>query len=139
MSAFKLQTISNHVKADDQSCCSFNCSWESNFVERFLAAVWSVGPGIGRWGAGPCPSCHCSFCWPSVTEADTEPWPLLTSLMHTHCPSTDSFHRVTCKPAHTQVSTPSLLLSSQWIPEEPWLTTMWVNRGLILVSSLKFH
>lgn len=22
-------------------------------LERFLAAIWSVGPGIGRWGAGP--------------------------------------------------------------------------------------
>jgi hypothetical protein len=46
-------------------------------------------------------------------EADTEPWPLLTSLMHTHCPSTDSFHRVTCKLAHkSHRPVPVLLLFS---------------------------
>ncbi|XP_036188062.1 60S acidic ribosomal protein P1-like [Myotis myotis] len=33
--------------------------------------------------------------------------------MHTHCPSTDSFHRVTCKPAHTQ-----LLVSCSVLPRK---------------------
>lgn len=91
---------------------------EGILLELFLPAVWSVGPGKGspgvsRRGAEPFLSCHCSFCWPSVTEVDTEPWPLLTSLMHTHCPSTDSFHRVTCKPVHTACyrSAPFPLLS----------------------------
>lgn len=40
--------------------------------------------------------CHCSFCCVSVM-LETAPWPLLTSLMHAHWPSMDSFHRVTCR------------------------------------------
>lgn len=46
---------------------------------------------------------HCSFCCPSVT-ADTPPWPLFTSLIHAHSPSTDSFHSVTSKKEHEQLS-----------------------------------
>lgn len=45
---------------------------------------------------------HCSFCCPSGT-ADTPPWPLLTSLMHAHSPSTDSFHSVTSKTEQEKV------------------------------------
>lgn len=44
---------------------------------------------------------HCSFCCPSVT-ADTPPWPLFTSLIHAHSPSTDSFHSVTSKTEQEQ-------------------------------------
>lgn len=46
---------------------------------------------------------HCSFCCPSVT-ADTPPWPLFTSLIHAHSPSTDSFHSVTSKTEQEQLS-----------------------------------
>lgn len=46
---------------------------------------------------------HCSFCCPSAT-ADTPPWPLFTSLKHAHSPSTDSFHSVTSKTEHEQLS-----------------------------------
>ena len=63
----------------------------------FLSAVWAAGPGSAAGGEPGTLCAHCSFCCPSVTAVDTDPWPLLTSLMHTHCPSTDSFHRVTCK------------------------------------------
>lgn len=34
-------------------------------------------------------------------------WPLCTSLIHTHCPSTDSFHSVTCKSDIRQGSRPT--------------------------------
>lgn len=37
---------------------------------------------------------HCSLCCVSVM-VDTAPWPLLTSLIHAHWPSIDSFHSVT--------------------------------------------
>lgn len=47
---------------------------------------------------------HCSFCCPSVT-AVTPPWPLFTSLIHTHSPSTDSFHSVTSKTGGTALNT----------------------------------
>lgn len=40
---------------------------------------------VGRWGHRPHLSCCCSCCCP-VTEGDTEPWPVDTT-MHTHCPS----------------------------------------------------
>lgn len=49
-------------------------------------------------------------------EVDTEPWPLLTSLMHTHCPSTDSFHRVTCKLAYKVTGVHPFVLLSSLIP-----------------------
>lgn len=120
----------------DSQCCMCGHSWVWNLgsTGTLLPSCLEVVP---EWvtGSPGCLCCHCSFCWASVMEADPEPWPLLTSLMHTHCPSTDSFHRVTLLPppniarmftvmgqltCHTTSLNLCRSLDDHILPEAPW-------------------
>lgn len=69
---------------------------------------WRVYLHTFRWGGNSSLLKCCFFVIPQsiisyVQEevifllSETLPWPLFTSLMHTHWPSSDSFHRLTCR------------------------------------------
>lgn len=144
------------MKADDQSGCSFNYSWESYLgVENSsyqlfgqlvqegavlesadgelgptcLVTAHSAGPLWLKWTRNPGPCWH---HWCTPTARRLTPSTGLPASQHTH--------------SLLQVSTPSLCSHLSRSPNEghnphqdPWLILLWVNRALILIPWPKSH